>query len=59
MQVLKGLTDEELGNLDAVEGNGSERVTVGVVREVSLKILISKRQHLDETDCISFSSQQK
>lgn len=30
-----GLTDEELENLDTVEGNEYERVTVGVVREVS------------------------
>lgn len=35
-----GLTDEELRNLDAVESNEFERVTVGVVREVSLKNLI-------------------
>lgn len=30
-----GLTGEELENLDTVEGNEYERVTVGVVREVS------------------------
>lgn len=40
VQVIMGLTDEELRNLDAVEGNEFERVTVGVVREVSLKNLI-------------------
>ncbi|CAH8385112.1 unnamed protein product [Eruca vesicaria subsp. sativa] len=32
-KVLMGLTDEELNNLDVVEGNEYERVTVGVVRE--------------------------
>ncbi|KAG2307616.1 hypothetical protein Bca4012_083387 [Brassica carinata] len=32
-QLLMGLTDEELENVDAVEGNEYERVTVGVVRE--------------------------
>ncbi|CAF2272991.1 hypothetical protein BRARA_D00987 [Brassica rapa] len=32
-KLLMGLTDEELENVDAVEGNEYERVTVGVVRE--------------------------
>ncbi|XP_018477669.2 AIG2-like protein B isoform X1 [Raphanus sativus] len=32
-KLLMGLTDEELENLDAAEGNQYERVTVGVVRE--------------------------
>ncbi|CAH2079906.1 unnamed protein product [Thlaspi arvense] len=32
-KLLMGITDEELENLDAVEGNEYERVTVGVVRE--------------------------
>ncbi|CAF2057857.1 hypothetical protein Bca4012_099262 [Brassica carinata] len=32
-KVIMGLTDEELRNLDAVESNEFERVTVGVVRE--------------------------
>lgn len=32
-----GLTSDELENIDAVEGNEYERVTVGIVREVSLK----------------------
>ncbi|VVB09267.1 unnamed protein product [Arabis nemorensis] len=32
-KILMGLTDEELENLDTVEGNDYERVTVGVVRE--------------------------
>ena len=45
VQLLMGLTDEELENVDAVEGNEYERVTVGVVREVSLKIIISMKQH--------------
>lgn len=39
-----GLTDEELENVDWVEGNEYERVTVEVIRKVSLKILISKTQ---------------
>lgn len=33
-----GLTDKELSNLDAVEGNEYEKVTVEVVRKVSLRI---------------------
>ncbi|KAJ0230854.1 AIG2-like protein B [Hirschfeldia incana] len=32
-KLLMGLTDEELENVDAVEGNEYERVTVGVVRD--------------------------
>ncbi|KAF8087534.1 hypothetical protein N665_0581s0022 [Sinapis alba] len=32
-KLLMGLTDEELENVDAVEGNDYERVTVDVVRE--------------------------
>ncbi|ESQ47053.1 hypothetical protein EUTSA_v10027971mg [Eutrema salsugineum] len=32
-KVLMGLTDAELENLDFVEGNEYERVTVGIVRE--------------------------
>lgn len=36
-----GLTSEDLENLDAVEGSEFERVTVGVVLNVSLKTIIS------------------
>lgn len=43
-----GITDEELENLDAVEGIESERVTVAVVREVSLKILISTKTTISD-----------
>ncbi|CAA0406380.1 AIG2-like protein A [Arabidopsis thaliana] len=32
-KVLMGVTSDELENLDAVEGNEYERVTVGIVRE--------------------------
>ncbi|KFK26900.1 hypothetical protein AALP_AA8G308100 [Arabis alpina] len=32
-KVLLGLNDEELANVDAVEGNEYERVTVGIVRK--------------------------
>jgi len=31
-----GVTSDDLENLDAVEGNEYERVTVGIVREVKV-----------------------
>jgi len=38
VQVLMGLTNDELENVDWVEGNEYERVFVEVVRKVSFKI---------------------
>lgn len=41
-----GLTNDELENVDWVEGNEYERVTVDVVRKVSLKnLIISSLNH--------------
>lgn len=38
VQVITGVTDAELHNFDVIEGTEYERVTVEVVRTVSLRI---------------------
>ncbi|KAG5400895.1 hypothetical protein IGI04_015502 [Brassica rapa subsp. trilocularis] len=50
-KVLMGLTDKELSNLDAVEGNEYEKVTVEVVRkENSAKMIVKTYIWINKND---------